>query len=108
MRFLGIDLGGTNVKIGVCDGGGTAIRRTKIATEPHRGPHDVIARIAQAARPLIRESDPVAAWGVCAPGGLDLARQPLTRPNHFPAWTNVPLAQRLGELLGMSATLEND
>src|SRR5215203_4292808 len=49
---LGIDLGGTAVKLGVSDDAGTPLARATIATDAPRGSDDTIGRIARAAREL--------------------------------------------------------
>ena len=38
--FLGIDLGGTNVKLGVCTAEGEVRGEETIPTEPQRGPEE--------------------------------------------------------------------
>jgi glucokinase len=108
MLVLGIDLGGTSVKIGVCDTNGSPIRRTSIDTMVERGSDDAIARIASAAQQLIGDTGTIVACGIGAPGELDLERRYLVRANHFPGWTTVPLAERLRQHLGVPTALEND
>jgi glucokinase len=108
MLFLGIDLGGTAVKLGIADAEGKVIERRTIDTEVERGPDDAIARIAIAAGDLIDDNGAIAACGIGAPGELDTERRHFLRANHFPGWTNVPLPQRLAEHLGVPAILEND
>jgi glucokinase len=103
--YLGIDLGGTTVKLGICEAA-TVLARTSIATEAERGSDDAIARIAHAARELIDATTSVVACGIGAPGEID--RQRLVRANHFPGWTQVPLAVRIGDTLGVPTVLEND
>ena len=106
--LLGIDLGGSTVKLGVCDAAGRVIDRRTIDTDVDRGAVDAVTRIAGAARELIEATAAVDSCGVGAPGELDLDRQHLVRANHFPGWTNVPLPRRLGEQLGVPTVLEND
>ena len=108
MLFLGIDLGGTAVKLGIADSDGTPIARRTIDTEVTRGSDDAIARIAIAARDLVDDTGAIDACGIGAPGELDTDRRYLIRANHFPGWTNVPLPQRMTDHLGIHAALEND
>ena len=108
VQLLGIDLGGTTTKIGVCSDSGWPTRRTAIETLADRGSDDAIARVAQAARDLIRETGSVAACGIGAPGELDLGRRHLVRANHFRGWTNVPIVRLLAGHLGVTVVLEND
>jgi glucokinase len=106
--LLGIDLGGTSVKLGLCDDGGRVIARRTIDTSVERGSDDAVARIAIAARELIEDNDTVRACGIGAPGELDLGRQHLIRANHFPGWVNVPLARQVADAIGLPVALEND
>lgn len=108
MPYLGIDLGGTTVKLGMCDPDGSPRGRATIATEPARGSDETIARIADAARALVDSVGPATACGIGAPGELDASRRVFVRANHFPDWSNVPIADRLAEHLGIPVVLEND
>lgn len=108
MLLLGIDLGGTAVKIGICDASGRVVSKTCIATEAERGSDDVTARIASVALEFIESTGPVVTCGVGAPGELDLERRHFVRANHFPGWTNIPIPRQLAEKLGVPTTLEND
>jgi glucokinase len=106
--YLGIDLGGTSVKLGICDARGTVRARVDIPTDVDRGSDDAIARIRGAARELIDSVGPVAACGIGVPGEIDVDRRLLVRANHFPGWSRVALAERVGDDLGVPSALEND
>jgi len=108
LLLLGIDLGGTSVKLGVANGAGSPCARATIATVPARGSDDAIARIAQAARALIEQTGSVTACGIGVPGELDASKRHLIRANHFPGWTNVAIAQALAAHLRIPVALEND
>ena len=106
--LLGIDLGGTTVKLGLCDDSGRVIARRTIDTDVERGSDDAVIRIAIAARELIDDTGSIDTCGIGAPGELDLHRQYLIRANHFPGWADVALPRRLAEHLGVPVALEND
>ena len=106
--FVGIDLGGTTVKLGVCDPDGTVHARRTIDTEAERGSDDTIARIAIAVRELTDDVGAISGCGIGAPGELDVERSHLLRANHFPGWANVPLPGRVARAVGVPTTLEND
>jgi predicted NBD/HSP70 family sugar kinase len=46
--FLGIDLGGTFVKLGICTTSGEVQGTMAIPTRPDRGPEDTVQRIGEA------------------------------------------------------------
>ncbi|HXX94076.1 MAG TPA: ROK family protein [Planctomycetota bacterium] len=106
--FLGIDLGGTNTKIGLCDGKGSPRGSLSVPTLPERGAPDTVRRISEAARTLMGERGQAAACGSGVPGPLDLERQVLLRANNLPGWSRVPYPRMLGECLGIPTFMEND
>jgi glucokinase len=110
--FLGVDLGGTNVKAGVVDDRGQALSSVSRPTEAERGPEHGVQRICQAAREAVAEAgltlDDIHSVGVGSPGPMDLIEQIVINPHNLPGWINLPLAQRVGSSLGLKAVLQND
>lgn len=110
--WLGIDLGGTNIKIGVVDDAGRALSRLSVPTDPERGPRDGVLRIAEGGRTAVRQAgltiDQIAGVGVGSPGPMDLKEQILINPHNLPGWVNLPLAKEVGAELKLPAVLQND
>lgn len=106
--FLGVDLGGTNVKLGVATAGGEVRGRMSIPTEGERGPADTLDRIAAAARELLKKTGPAQACGSGVPGPLDLQRTILFNAINIPGWRNVPYPKMLQDRLGIPTFMEND
>jgi len=106
--FLGIDLGGTFVKLGVCTPQGEARGTLSIPTRPDRGPEDTVQRIGEAADKLQKKTGRVKACCAGVPGPLDLERRVLMRANNLPGWSNVRFPQMLGNRMGMPTYMEND
>jgi glucokinase len=106
--YLGIDIGGTTVNVGLCEADGTVRGRTSLATEASRGADDTITRIAAAVHAVSLEQGTAVGCGVGLPGELDSARTRLARASHLPGWTDVPVAEQLGDRLGLPTVLEND
>jgi predicted NBD/HSP70 family sugar kinase len=50
-RYVGIDLGGTNLKLGLVSADGAIVKRHSSPTEAARGPDHVLERMAQAVNP---------------------------------------------------------
>ena len=104
--LLGIDLGGTAVKLGTCDARGRIKDSASIPTRAKLGPEAVVADIAAAARRL-KGFAASPSCGIGAPGPLDLGRKRvLVAPNL--GWRNVPLPRLLARALGRPVRLEND
>ena len=106
--FLGIDLGGTFVKLGVCTRGGEIKGTISIPTRPDLGPQNTVARIGEAVDTLQKKTGDVIATCAGVPGPLDLERRLLIKAANLPGWTNVRLPQMLGNRLGMPTYMEND
>ena len=104
--LLGIDLGGTAVKLGICDARGRAKSSVSIPTRAERGPLAVVDDVARASRGLDGFSS-ASACGIGAPGPLDLKRtRVLVAPNL--GWRDVPLPRLLSRATGLPVRLEND
>lgn len=106
--FLGIDLGGTFVKLGICTASAEMKGTMAIPTRPDRGPEDTVQRIGEAAETIQKKIGEVKATCAGVPGPLDLERRILMRANNLPGWTNVRFPQMLGNRLGMPTYMEND
>jgi glucokinase len=106
--FLGIDLGGTFVKLGVCTASGEVQGTMAIPTRPDRGPEDTVQRIGEAGELLQKKLGRVKACCAGVPGPLDLERRILMRANNLPGWINVRFPQMLGNRMGMPTYMEND
>ncbi len=105
--LLGIDLGGTNVKVGLCGPNGRILAGDSISTDATRGPRDTIRRIAALAKSLIG-SRRIRACGIGVPGPLDLARTRIILAPNLPGWNNVRVPSILRRSLGIPVVMEND
>ncbi|HUO08246.1 MAG TPA: ROK family protein [Phycisphaerae bacterium] len=114
-HYIGIDLGGTNVKAGIADSNGRVSGHVSIPTG--RGGRDlsadlVIARMVEAAKLScakagIKLSDASAA-GILSPGQGSLSKGIIYRAANLPLWRNVHLRAKVSKGLGLPAILEND
>jgi len=109
--FVGVDLGGTNTKLGVVEANGTVLARQSIDTRADTGPEAVIDRICDAVCDVIRQvglsRKDVAAVGIGSPGPISREKG-MVSPANLPGWKNVPLPGLVSEKLRLPATLEND
>ena len=110
-RFLGVDLGGTNIKYAVIEIDGTSIKevvKDQISTEAKNGPDHVTDRIAT----LIKKIDgemPIVGVAVAVPGIFNHdTGEILLFPNLPGAWENYPFTKKLREATGKSIALIND
>ncbi len=111
-RYVGVDLGGTRLRVAVADASGRLRRVVRRHTQADRGPDHVIARLVETVREaLSREGlarSRVRTLGIGVPGPVDpRAGVVLTAPN-LPQWKNVPLNAILTERLGIPCFLHHD
>ena len=110
--FLGIDLGGTNIKSGVVDDTGRPVSSVSVETNAHRGPVEGLNNLEKAGRLAVEASelrwDDIAAVGLGSPGTMDLSTGMLLDPPNLPGWDNLPIRQLLGDRLGKPTVLQND
>jgi glucokinase len=110
--FVGIDLGGTNIKSGVVDNEGRPMSSVSIETQAGKGPESGLGNLVAAANQAVKASgldwDRIAAVGLGSPGTMDLAAGMLLDPPNLPGWDNFPIRQRLAERLKKPVTFQND
>lgn len=110
--YLGIDLGGTNIKSGVVDDAGRPISFVSRPTHSEQGPAQGMRALAEAGREAVSESGltlaDIKAVGLGSPGTLDLHEGLLLDPPNLPGWTNLPIRQILSEALHKPTVLQND
>jgi glucokinase len=111
-RYVGIDLGGTNLKLGLVSADGELLRRYSTPTEASEGPDHVLARMADAVRHLAGEADlaldAIAAVGVGVPGPLDSEAGVVHFTPNLAGWINVAVRDTLQDALGRTVVVEND
>lgn len=109
--YVGIDVGGTGVKIGIVDDQGRPVAYRKIPTNQQAGAEDGARRIGQAVWQLIDEalqSGDITHAGLVTPGPMDLERGVLLKPGNLPAWSNTPIRDLVAEATRLQVTYAND
>ncbi len=112
--FAGVDLGGTNIKVGVVEiNDGKVLCHRSAPTRAREGYASVIQRMADLVHETIQacgqDPDSIKGIGVSAPGVLDLEKGlVLFLPNLPGKWTNVPLQAVMVEKTGFPTFLLND
>jgi glucokinase len=99
---VGVDLGGTNIRAAVFDGGMEILGRSEMPTRAQEDPDHVIRRIAACVREALDRSslaaDEVAGVGVGAAGLTDWRFGVVVLASNL-GWRNVPLKERLEQEL---------
>ncbi len=110
--FLGIDVGGTSIKLGLVDDLGQTLGYTSITTDEPRGPADAMQRTAQAAKKMLEgvgvSLSQIARVGLGTPGSQDIPRGMLIAPPNHPHWHNFPIVECLEKAIGLPVSFAND
>lgn len=108
---VGIDLGGTAVKIGLVDASYEVLAQTSIPTNADRHYEQVIADMGKTAAALLEENGYTIAdclgVGVGSPGIIDSVNGIVLYSNNI-QWDHVPLADELKKYLPVSVFVQND
>ena len=106
MNYVGIDIGGTNVKIALVSKKGQILKKMSVKTQGTRDSVHVIGDIADAVLALT-EGEPYAAIGVGCPGAIDSHNGIVEySPNLY--WKNVALAKGISDRTGKPVKISND
>jgi glucokinase len=110
--FVGIDVGGTNIKFGLVDDAGQTLAYHSMPTEQDRGAEDACNRMGQTVRKLADEAgvalSDVARVGLATPGPMDIAAGMILRPGNLPGWWDFPIRDRVSHHTGLPVTFAND
>ncbi len=110
--LIGIDVGGTNIKIGCFDTHLKLLKKTTITTDADSGPQAVVKKMLAAIDDLVRESgftpSDISAAGIGTPGPADYKAGIITNPTNMPAFKNVPIRQMLSDALHCPVVFDND
>lgn len=110
--YLGIDLGGTNVKAGVVTHGGESLSKVSVPTEADRGPDTGVRNMVKAGNDALAEAGltigDVIGIGLATPGTMDIPAGMLVKPPNLPGWDNYPIRQRIADGMKKQTVLQND
>jgi len=110
--FVGIDLGGTNIKVGALNDAGETLSYLSAPTNVPDGPASAVARMAQTVREAVAKAglamEDVAQIGLGSPGTLDIPTGMLIRPSNLPGWNFYPIRDKLAEAVGRPVTFAHD
>lgn len=105
--YLGIDLGGTNVRVAKISEDGQILAQVKGPSYGQEGPKKVMANIKE----MVRE---IPGWKECAgigigvPGPVDTKAGTMVLSTNLPGFAGYPFADEMSKEFGMPAFLDND
>lgn len=109
--IIGVDLGGTNMQIGLVDADNTVRARAKRKTKARLGFEAVLERVDEGIRACCDEAGvavtDLAGVGMAVAAAVDVQAGLVLDAVNL-GWADVPLADRLADRLGVPVVLDND
>lgn len=113
MVYIGIDLGGTFIKVGCFDSQLNLLAKISVPTEAEKAAATVVENMARAAEQCVAEAgfamSDVPAVGLGCPGPARYSEGIIEAATNFPTLRNIPIRKMLGDRLGgKTIVFEND
>jgi glucokinase len=107
---LGVDIGGTRLRVALVDRAGTVTARREVRTAAQAGPAAVVEQIRTLAGELTASlpTGALAGAGISSPGPLDTVTGIALGVPTLSGWVDVPIRQMLADALGLPVVIEND
>ncbi len=110
--FVGVDLGGTNVRAGLVNEEGNVLardRRKTLARESAEAPvRQIVDTITEVVNRGGTDFSDIAGIGIGSPGPLSAKKGMILRAGNLPHWVNFPLAAVIEERVGVKTFIQND
>ena len=110
-HVIGIDLGGTNMQLGVVDASGKIVGRCKRKTRAEIGLEGVIERLTESVQRVCDDAkialDDVSAVGIGVPGAIDMPKGVVLEAPNL-QWFDVPIRDLLAKAFGRPTVVDND
>jgi glucokinase len=109
--YIGVDLGGTKIQVGIVDPSDKILGRGRSKTKVEEGPEGVIKRIVKTVQEALDEAKltlpQMGGLGIGAPGVIDMKTGVVVDATNL-RWSKVPLGDLLSKELKLPVTVDND
>ena len=108
---IGVDLGGTNLRIAAVDENGTLLEKVTLGTQVQRGREFVISEMTSAIQSVTEKYSArgeLVGIGIGVPGFIDMDTGTVRESPNLPGWADYPVHQDIERRLGTKVILEND
>lgn len=105
---IGIDMGGTSIKMGVVRGTDIIAKAEPVDTQQYVSPEKCFEQVGARIRALKERYPALAAVGMGLPGFVDHRAGVADSLTNIPGWYDVPVAQLLTEMSGLPSAADND
>lgn len=111
MYYLGIDLGGTNIAVGLVSEMGQILARKSVPTRAERAAEEIAATMAETAKTLLREAgveeSELISVGIGSPGAVDSEAGVIVSACNL-HFSNTPLREMMAQYFTCPVYVEND
>src|SRR5271166_3180145 len=108
---IGVDLGGTNLRIAAVDEQGQLVEKVTLGTKVSLGRDHVIGDMCEAIQQMagkFRDSAPLLGIGIGVPGIIDMQTGLVRESPNLPDWVDYPARAAIEQCLKTVVILEND
>lgn len=109
---VGVDVGGTNVKVALVDKSGSIAYSNSVPTRAEMGYEYTIQNMITAIKDLMKEpkveSDSIEGIGFGFPGQIDCDNGIVRLAPNIPGWVNIPIASIISKEFGVPVKVDND
>jgi glucokinase len=106
---IGVDLGGTSIKLGIVSANGKLLKKIAIRTEAEKGPKNVIGNIINGVNELIKNSKhKISGIGIGCPGVVTPGKGIVENPPNLPGWNKVNIGKIISKEFKKPVFVDND
>ncbi|MHB8852167.1 MAG: ROK family protein [Ignavibacteriaceae bacterium] len=106
---IGVDLGGTNVKVGIVSQNGKIIKKVSVETKAQGGPEKVIQQIKKSIDEVLNKNElRIHGIGIGSPGTVSTKKGTVEDPPNLPGWGKVNLGKIIQKEFKIDVKVEND
>jgi len=106
--FLGVDIGGTKVAVGLVDCQGNILSQGRQPMMATGTPEAALQAVTNAIDSQMSTGNGIQGIGICAPGPLDPKTGVVLNPPNLPCWRNFPLAYKIASTYRVPVHVDND
>jgi glucokinase len=108
---IGVDLGGTNLRIAAVDREGKVLEKVTLGTKVGLGPDHVISEMCDTIHRLLvqhKDAGKFLGAGIGVPGIIDMQTGTVRKSANLPRWEEYPVRTEIERRLGARVILDND
>ena len=110
--YIGIDLGGTNIAVGLVDDSGKILKSDSVPTLAQRDYKDIVKDMAELTMKVVKDAgltmDDIKAVGLGAPGAIDSKNGIVANSSNLPGFKMSPVVEEFKKYFDTPVSIEND